>query len=298
MRKPIAVLINPAAGRGTAAEKLPEMRTIMSRHRIDCDWFTSDRKGDIEHAVADAAGGGARHVIVAGGDGTVHEAVNGILRSSAKVAFSVIPVGTGNDFAKACGVNSKWRYALVELAQKIRGDATARSADAGMMNDRYFANGAGIGFDAKINRIARDIRWQIGDLVYLAAVFRGIRSGILTPTVRIRYGDDHFEGPITMANISNGAWLGGMFHVAPKADIADGLLDLILVAPVSAPRILVMLPRLIRGTHTGAAEVLTKRITYFELQCDEPLPSHLDGEVQALATEFRISILKNALQII
>ena len=101
-----------------------------------------------------------------------------------------------------------------------------------------------------------------------------------------------------MANISNGPWLGGMFHVAPMADIGDGMLDLILVAPAGAMRILTVLPRLIRGTHTSAPEVLAKRITQFELQCDEPLPSHLDGEVQALATEFQISIVKNALKII
>ena len=296
--KSIAVLINPAAARGRAAKKIPEMHTIMSRHRIDCDWFTSERQGDIEQAVIDAASAGARHAIIAGGDGSIHEAANGALRAPCNIAISAIPIGTGNDFAKACSVNPKWRYALVELAQKIRRDAEPRAVDVGEMNGRIFANGAGIGFDAKVNRIARDIRWKLGGLVYLVAVMRGIRSGIQTPTVKLGYGSQNYEGPVTLANISNGPWLGGVFQVAPMADLADGQLDLVLVAPIRAMRVLALLPKLIRGTHMAAPEVLLAPIEEFTLQSDSPLPSHLDGEVQEMQAEFRIRIIKKALHIL
>ena len=297
-RKSIAVLINPVAGRGKAARKIAEMRSIFSRQRIDCDWFTSSSKGDIEEAALDAARSGSTHLIVAGGDGSVHEAVNGIAQSGEMPTLSVIPVGTGNDFAKACAVTLKWRYAMVDLAQKIRRNQEPRLVDTGRMNNRYFANGAGIGFDAKVNQIARDIRWKIGDLVYLFAVIRGINSGVTTPNVRLKYDDKTYDGPITLANISNGPWLGGMFHVAPMADIGDGNLDLELVAPVAASRILRLLPNLMRGSHIGKPEVAAVEIECFDLRSESPLPSHLDGEVQPLQSEFSIRILKNSLCIL
>lgn len=296
--KSIAVLINPIAGRGQAAGKIAEMRSIFSRQRIECNWFTSSNKGDIEQAALDAAHSGARHLIIAGGDGSVHEAVNGVLRSGEDPAVSVIPIGTGNDFAKAASVPLKWRYAMVELAQKIRRGEEPRLVDAGRMNDRFFVNGAGIGFDAKINSIARDIRWNVGVLVYLFAVFRGISSGVITPTVRLTYDDQKYSGPITLANVSNGPWLGGIFHVAPMAKIDDGKLNLVLVAPVGAARVLRLLPNLMRGTHIGKPEVAAVEVERFDLQSESPLPSHLDGEVQALQTAFSIQILKNSLKIL
>jgi diacylglycerol kinase family enzyme len=166
------------------------------------------------------------------------------------------------------------------------------------MNQRFFANGAGIGFDAKINRIARNLRLPIGDLVYLVAVFQGMWDGVITPNVRITYDGSTYAGPVTLANISNGPWVGGMFHIAPMARINDGSLDLIFVSPVTRLRILSLLPKLINGTHISEAEVTCSAIKSFELVADEPVPSHMDGEVQPLQTEFRIELLENALRLL
>ena len=105
------------------------------------------------------------------------------------------------------------------------------------MNDRYFANGAGIGFDAKINRLARRYRLPIGDFVYLLAVFEGVFDGVITPSVRMRFDDREIEGSVTLANISNGPWVGGMFHIAPGARNDDGRFDLVYADPVSRWRV-------------------------------------------------------------
>jgi len=82
------------------------------------------------------------------------------------------------------------------------------------------------------------------------------------------------------------------------AKIDDGSLDLIYVAPVSRLRILALLPKLIKGNHTGETEVTCSRIKSFSLVADEPVPSHLDGEVQPLQTDFQIALLENALQLL
>ena len=166
------------------------------------------------------------------------------------------------------------------------------------MNDRYFANGAGIGFDAKINRIARKYQWPIGDLVYLVAVLEGLWDGVITPSVKMTFDGQEYSGRITLANISNGAWVGGMFYIAPMADIDDGQFDLVIAEPVSRRRVLALLPKLIKGTHTSEPDIQCHAVKEFELIADAPVPSHLDGEAQPLQTEFRISLLKDALRII
>ena len=235
---------------------------------------------------------------MAGGDGSVHEAVNGLLASGRDAPFGLIPVGTGNDFAKAAMIPLDWEAAATLLASRISEEVPVRRIDAGRMNDRYFANGAGIGFDAKINRIARKYRWPIGDLVYLIAVMEGLWDGVITPEVTMRYGDTEYRDRITLANVSNGPWVGGMFHIAPDSRIDDGELDLVYADPVSRVGVLRLLPKLLRGVHIGQTEIHTARVTNFELSAAAPLPSHLDGEVQPLQTEFRIEILPGALSLL
>ena len=165
------------------------------------------------------------------------------------------------------------------------------------MNDRYFANGAGIGFDAKVNQIACDIRWRIGDLVYLVAILKGMVDGVITPQVTMKYSGQTIEGPITLANVSNGAWVGGMFHIAPMARNDDGELDLIFVGPVSRLRILALLPKLIQGSHIEQPEITHARLTRCQITAAAAVPSHLDGEVQPLQTHFDFEIMKGALRL-
>jgi diacylglycerol kinase (ATP) len=294
----VPVFINPVAGRGRAAKNASEIRNIFEQVSIECDFIESGAPGDIEQGVRAAAEKGAKRIVVAGGDGSVHEAVNGICRATNRTALGIIPVGTGNDFAKAAAIPLRWKDATMALVERMKNCLPVRCVDIGKMNDRFFANGAGIGFDAKINRIAQEIRWPTGDMVYLIAVFLGIRDGIITPDVKMRYGDNRWSGPVTLANISNGPWVGGMFHIAPMARIDDGALDLVFVAPVSTARIFSLLPKLVKGTHLDAREVSCCRVDSFELISEAPVPSHLDGEVQPLQSTFRIEILKGALRLI
>ena len=127
--------------------------------------------GDIEAQVTSHIQGGVRRIIVVGGDGSVHEAVNGMQRANRACSLGIIPSGTGNDFAKACGSTLDWQQATQSLLQRITTKAPGRKIDISRVNDRYFANGVGIGFDAKVNPIARSYRLRIGDFVYLLAAF-------------------------------------------------------------------------------------------------------------------------------
>jgi len=295
---PIPLFLNPVAGRGRAGRQATAIRDRFAARDVPVELIESGAVGDLEQRVFDHAKSDRGPLIVAGGDGSVHETVNGILTAGTRTPMGVIPIGTGNDFAKACSIPLDWEMAASLLADRISESVPTRYIDAGKMNERFFANGVGIGFDAKINRIAEKYSWPIGDLVYLIAVLEGLWDGVITPAVKMRYGESEYEGRITLANISNGSWVGGMFYIAPMAANDDGHLDLIVAAPVSRSRVLALLPKLIRGTHTEEADINCERITEFELHADAPVPSHIDGETQPLQTDFRIQILPDALAIL
>ena len=116
--------------------------------------------------------------------------------------------------------------------------------------------------------------------------------------VRIDYGANSYSGELTLANISNGDWVGGMFQIAPMARNDDGELDLVFAKPVGNWRLLGLIPRLIQGTHIGQPEVVHARIKHCEIVATAPVPSHLDGEVQPMYSEFSIQIIENGLRLL
>lgn len=254
--------------------------------------------GDLENQVRRAVRDGTTQLIIAGGDGSIHEAVNGIMAAGGEAALGVVPVGTGNDFAKAAGIPLDWEAATTLLARRITDDARPRRIDLGRMNDRWFANGAGIGLDAKVTQIARSYRWPIGDLVYLAAIFHAMVDGIATPEILIETEQLQWDGPLTLANVSNGPWVGGMFHIAPMANNEDGLLELLIAAPVTRGRILQLLPKLMRGTHMDETEIVHASVKRVKVSASVAVPSHLDGEVQPLQSDFEIEVLPGALHLL
>lgn len=296
--RPLPFIVNPAAGRGRAIRHAASISRMLGDSGIAHEVIHSNAVGDVENKVLDAVSAGANEIIVAGGDGSVHEAVNGIMRASATAALGVIPLGTGNDFAKACAIPLRWEEATRLLAGRIASHAGGRPIDVGRMNDRYFANSAGLGFDAKINGIARRNRLPIGELNYLLAVFQGVRDGVITPKIRMQYGTHEYDGSVTLIEICNGQTVGGMFKMAPTASIDDGLLDLVFVQALSRLRIFSLLPRLLNGSHLAEREVSSAQVTSVTVIAEGPVPAHLDGEMQPEGHEFHIEILPRALRVL
>jgi len=294
----ISLLINPVAGRGRAGRRLQRILELMTATGITTEVHESRGVGDLETQACELARNEVRRLVVAGGDGSVHEAVNGIMAAGNGAALGVVPTGTGNDFAKAAQIPLDWEAATQLLARRIKDGAPTKSIDVGRMNDRYFANGAGIGLDAKVTRIARSYRLPVGDLVYLIAIFRAMMDGIATPEIEIRCDELEWNGPLTLASVSNGAWIGGMFYIAPMAINDDGMLELIIAGPVTRRRILQLLPKLMRGRHLDESEISHASVRRVSIKAAEPVPSHLDGEVQPLDTSFDLEILPDALNLL
>lgn len=294
----VHLFLNPAAGRGRAGRREARIAELLGNSGLPVEVQRSAGVGDLEDQVRRHVEDGEKLVVVAGGDGSVHEATNGILRAGGGASLGVVPSGTGNDFAKACEIPLDWEHAVRLLADRIAAGNAGRIVDVGRMNGRYFANGAGIGFDARVTKIARSYRLPIGDLVYLLAIFRGMAEGIATPRLRMVADDVLWDGHVTLANVANGPWVGGMFHIAPMARNNDGHFDLMIAAPVSRTRILTLLPTLISGKHVNAKEIVHHPVRELLIEAEEPVLSHLDGEMQAPQRRFEISLLPGELRLL
>jgi YegS/Rv2252/BmrU family lipid kinase len=288
----VHLIVNPCAGRGAAQRLAPAVLARLCERGLACEARATRAPGDASMLVAEALRAGASCVAVLGGDGTVNEAVNGyvgVARESQALAF--IPAGTGNDFAKMLGARGDWRDACDRVA-----DGARRRVDLGRCNSRYFANGIGAGFDAQVAIEANGMRWLRGNAVYGFALAKTLLLRYATPHARVTHDGGVLEGRITMLAAANGTTYGGAFRIAPGADVADGLLDLMVADQLSRAGILGFIPHVLRGTHVGRSGVTFVRTRRVVLETEQPLAVHADGEIiDRAATRLDIEVLPGAL---
>ena len=288
----IALLVNPQAGRGAGRRLGSEVRERLRRAGLGCELQFTNAPGEMRGLVAAALRNGVDCVAIAGGDGSVNEAVNGYVGVAREgQACAVIPLGTGNDFAKMLGVGNDWRLACERIA---RGET--RRVDAGRCNGHVFANGIGAGFDAQVALEASGIRWIRGNAVYGVALARTLLLRYATPNARIVHDGGAIETGITMLAAANGTTYGGAFRIAPDADIADGMLDLMVADRLSRAGIIGFIPHVLRGTHVGRQGVTMARTRRLVVETDEPLVVHADGEIiDRAAKRLEVEVLPGAL---
>ena len=274
------VILNPRAGRGAAARALDPLVREFRRQGWGVEAERTARPGHGVELAARAVRAGARHVVAVGGDGTVHEVANGLLQSVERAALGVVPIGTGNDFAKLVGLA---RHSPTHAVRQL---VTARTVafDVGRVFDEYFVNSAGVGFGAEVVRVRNAMPGLSGFLSYLVPVFRAF-VGFRPPRLEVRASGFGETGYMMMVEICNGTTAGGSYRFAPAALPGDGRLDVCVVRRVSLARFLVAVPRVMRGTHGSMREVAlfqTRSITLRSLE--GPLVLHLDGELREPAT--------------
>jgi diacylglycerol kinase (ATP) len=236
----------------------------------------TERPGHGSELAALAAQAGARCVIAVGGDGAVHEVANGLLTARSSAALGVVPIGSGNDFAKLVGVHGH------DIARAVARMATARERrfDAGRVLDEYFVNSLGFGFGPAVVRTRNAMPGLKGFLSYLVPVVRTFAS-FRPPLFEVDADGFHERGRMMMVEVCNGTTAGGSYRFAPDADPADGWIDVCLIRRVGLLRFLAALPRVMRGTHGRMPEVALVRTTRLRIRAPEaPLVLHLDGELR------------------
>ena len=276
------VVLNPTAGRGKCARLRHRIEKGLRDAGVKCELVETTGPGHALGIAREAAGRGITKLICAGGDGTIHEAANGLLQSplaadgATRVALGCIPAGTGDDFAKLVNV-----YRLPPEAAVAR-MARAEEAlfDVGKVEGEYFDNVLGIGFDAEVVRNALKIRRLKGIMVYLASLYRTFVT-FRAPVLEVVSAEHRETSPMMMLGVMIGVSEGGGFYLTPEADPSDGLLDVCLIRKVGLLQFLVDVPKVLKGTHGELEEVSLFRTQRLTIRCaDRPLVLQLDGELR------------------
>ena len=296
------VILNPWSGRGRGAKSRGAVERGLKESGQPFELVETTGPGHATGLARDAALSGITRVIVAGGDGAIHEAVNGLMQvplaedGATRAALGVIPLGTGNDFAKLVGV-----YRLPPEVAALR---TMRAGedrfDLGCVAGEYFDNIMGAGFDAEVVRHANAIRRLKGVAVYLAAIYRTFLT-FRAPVLHVGSREHTESGAMMMLGACIGVCGGGSFYLAPGADPKDGLLDVCLIRKVGLATFLTAVPKVMKGTHTSLDEVSlfqTRAVTIRSAD-GRPLLLQLDGELRDSGrTEVEITIEPRRLRVL
>jgi diacylglycerol kinase (ATP) len=290
----VTVVLNPAAGRGRGAKAKAGVAAAFAAHGMR-DLRESAGPGD-EYAVArKAIEDGSTTLVAVGGDGTWSQVGSAILDSGRTCRLALISAGTGNDFARTLRVPAGDYDATARLV--ANGSETA--VDVGRIEDHWFLNIAGFGFDIAVLDDIGKIPFLQGELLYKVSAlrqiigFKGVEIGISSPARR-RESERHL-----MLIVANARYFGGAFHIAPKASLTDGVLDAIAIrdaAPLGRMRLFNAAPS---GRHVEHSEVEVEQAASFTLRFASPPAYETDGEYRRAKTaELEIRCVPRALRVV
>ncbi len=279
------VIVNPTAGRGATRRALPRIKDMLSKAGIDYHMAFTEKPRHASDLAARAQADGADIVVAVGGDGTINEVVNGLMRSREKdgsgSALGIISAGRGNDFAVGAGIPTDLKSSCKLLAA-----GQSRPMDMGLVcgdqfpEGRYFCNGIGIGFDAIVGFEVAKLFWLRGLAAYGVAALKSLFLYHRAPTVEIELAGETVTQPSLMISVMNGRTMGGGFKMAPKADMADGLFDLCIATTAGRMKILHLMGLFLKGEQEGDPIIRMTRASQIAVRAVEgTLPAHADGEV-------------------
>ena len=297
----IKVILNPWADRGRGIQHKEQIERLGQQHG-GLDLVETQRPRQAQELALQAADEGYDVVAAAGGDGTIHEVVNGLVASQSETKLGVLPIGSGNDFAYAMGVSTDMKTAVPRLFT-----GTTQTIDLARIEDargRYqiVDNNIGIGFDAMVVVQTESITRVHGFLMYFVAVLRTIAFYYQTPHLEMRFDGEKAAQEVLFLAMGVGPRGGGGFFLTPDARHDDNMIDSCMVNPVGRLTMLGMLQQAIKGTHTNSRHVTMRQSQQISIRANMPLPIHVDGEMFAYPQDdvrhVTITSLPAALQVI
>ena len=294
-------LVNPASANGSTGRRWPEVARRAAALGLDGETLLSERPGHLTELAAQAVAGGATAIVAVGGDGTVHEVVDGLARTdgSDRVELGVIPFGTGRDFARSLRIPRRLDDALaVARSGRVRtvdlGRATYTTGTGEAV--AYFANFAGAGISGAIadraNRTTKAFGGRLSFIWATLAVFSRWQPTEMT----VEIDGDRRQVLLLEALAMNGDYTAGGMWVAPEASLEDGTFDVVLIGDFSKAEFTTTFPKIYRGTHVSHAKVEIVRARELRVDAPSPLPIVLDGE-QPGTTPVRFEIVPAALRV-
>jgi diacylglycerol kinase (ATP) len=287
-------LVNPASANGKTGKRWPEIARAAHAAGLRGEAVFSERAGELGELAREAVDDGARLLVVVGGDGTVHEVVNGIAGREG-VELALIPRGTGWDFARTHAIPKRLADAI-----RIARDGTAQPFDLGRATyesgTAWFANIASVGMSgavaAKANSTTKALGAKTSYLLALGVVFARWTNVHL----RVRVDEEERDALMEDVIVAVGRYLAGGMMITPEAEPDDGLFDVLLIGDITKTELVRVMPKIYRGTHLPHPKGEVLRGRSVTIEADEPLPLQLDGE-QPGTTPVRFELVPAAIRL-
>ncbi|MFC2050451.1 diacylglycerol/lipid kinase family protein [Chloroflexota bacterium] len=296
------IIVNPAAGAGKTAKKWPEIMSLLKSLGLDFEYDITEAPGHAIELTKSAVGKGYEMVVSVGGDGTIHEIVNGLHEAggNADVVVGIVNTGTGADYIRTIGVPRRYKEAcrcLLSPGRRTVDLGVVEYTKGGERKKRLFVNFAGIGFDAEVVKATTEKFKALGDMPsYLMGLFSTLMS-YENRDVSIMVDGEHGERRVCTIMMNNGRYGGGGMLPAPNADPGDGFFDVVIIDDITKPDLIVSIPRIYRGTHLTHPKVTLMRAREVEIRPTLTSAVQADGELLGEAPA-RFSVLPAALNIV
>lgn len=290
------IVVNPNAG---SVDEVAHIRDVLERLPGTAVRVT-EKEGDAEEFAREAVRSGASLVVAAGGDGTLNEVVNGLSEDFGSARLGLLPLGTGNDFARSINVPADLDAALAILQEgrvKTVDVACATLATPGDHSNRYFINMSAGGFSGVVSERASEAKERWGPLAYLRAAIGTLPELRGFETRVVVNGVEHLTLDTYNIIISNGRFVAAGIPVAPHSQLDDGFLDLIIAPATTIPQLAILIPQVLLGRHTESELLLFRKITHVEITSDPPMSFNVDGELIGDAPA-RFEVLPHALEVV
>jgi YegS/Rv2252/BmrU family lipid kinase len=276
------VVHNPTAGGGRAGRLAPQVVERLAGDGVEVDQHRTLSLEDARLAACRAAGE-VDAVVAVGGDGTVGACAAGLADAGpaggsggpgVRAALAVIPAGGGNDAARSLGLPANDPLAAAGMLTRLR----RRPADLATVAGHGYLNVAGAGFDSEVNRLANQrLRWARGRPRYVGAVLAELVVG-RTATFELALDGKARRLSGWLVAVANGPSYGGGMLVAPRASLADGLLEVVVIGAIGKLEFLRTFPTVFSGRHVEHPAVAVHRAARVDLDADRPLAVYADGE--------------------
>jgi YegS/Rv2252/BmrU family lipid kinase len=289
-------IVNRAAAGGRCARLAPDALDALTRRGAALEIAFTERAKHATKLARAAAQSGRRRFLSVGGDGTAAEVVNGLLDAgvSEECELAILPLGTGNSFLRDFGI-SDTRAAIDAVA---RGDSTPIDVlrlthEEGVI---HFINTMGTGFVARAGELTNDRFKPLGIAGYVAAVLICI-ARLRYEDNTLRYAGTTDDATTVLSSFSNSRYTGGSMRLAPDAEVADGLLDVVRAGRLGRAALVAAFARIFSGTHTELDDVWTRQVDRVEFVDPSLQAVLIDGDLYHL-TPLSIDVLPGALRVV
>jgi len=290
------LILNPKAAHGRAPKQHQKILDYFSERGAEFQVAKTEHRGHAIEIIKNADFSKYGGVIAAGGDGTAFEMLNGYFQNQSKnrIPVGVLPIGTGNSFARDLDLDAgEWRKGIdYILGGKTRKVDVARFRTEG--KDLYFWNVCGLGLVSEVQKTADPLKF-FGNIAYLLGVLYQTVF-LKTYPVTMKLDGKTLERDVILIEVCNTKWTGRTFFIAPEAELDDGKLDIIWGNSLTRRRLLSLLTKISKGTHTKAPDVEIYRASQIEIDSPVPLLLGPDGELVG-STPVKIDCLKQVLDV-